>query len=103
VYFSEIEAISPVSPVSSKLSTHVSYLDTAGRPALIFEYKQLTDKHVGSIYVGGLFSFRLWMLTHFLLFAGIVQAAYFGPSEETYGSGDSIFRFFPAGHRCTTS
>lgn len=30
--------------------THVTYLDTIGRPALIFRYKDLTDKHVQSIY-----------------------------------------------------
>jgi oligosaccharyltransferase complex subunit alpha (ribophorin I) len=33
------------------MSTHISYLDTTGRPAVILAYKNLTDKHTGMIYV----------------------------------------------------
>jgi oligosaccharyltransferase complex subunit alpha (ribophorin I) len=32
-------------------STHVTYLDSVGRPAITFAYEQLTDKHLGTIYV----------------------------------------------------
>ena len=33
-------------------STHTTYLDTVGRPAVTFQYERLTDKHMGTIYVG---------------------------------------------------
>ncbi|KAK0190947.1 Ribophorin I [Armillaria mellea] len=40
-------------PTSSNIiqTTHTTYLDTTGRPALSFKYQDLTDKHTMSIYV----------------------------------------------------
>lgn len=35
----------------NSLSTHISYLDTTGRPAITLKYEQLTDRHTGVIYV----------------------------------------------------
>lgn len=46
----------PFPPKVFARETHVTYLDTVGRPAFIFEYEQLTDKHHGIIYVRPLFS-----------------------------------------------
>ena len=50
-----VEFISPFPELSSSLSTHTTYLDTTGRPAVILAYKDLTDKHTGMIYVSALF------------------------------------------------
>ncbi|EGN93047.1 hypothetical protein SERLA73DRAFT_190196 [Serpula lacrymans var. lacrymans S7.3] len=47
----DIEFISPFPALSSSISTHITYLDTTGRPAVSLEYKDLTDKHNGIIYV----------------------------------------------------
>ena len=35
----------------NSLSTHITYLDTKGRPAITLQYEQLTDRHTGVIYV----------------------------------------------------
>jgi dolichyl-diphosphooligosaccharide---protein glycosyltransferase subunit 1 (ribophorin I) len=32
-------------------STHISYLDTTGRPAVIFKKDRITDYHTNSVYV----------------------------------------------------
>jgi hypothetical protein len=58
---SEIEIFTPFPAVSNHTSIHTTYLDTTGRPALNFEYRQLTDKHAGIIYV------RNYMMEHFRL------------------------------------
>jgi oligosaccharyltransferase complex subunit alpha (ribophorin I) len=47
----DMEAFSPFPETKSSISTHTTYLDTTGRPAIKFEYKQLTDQHTGTIYV----------------------------------------------------
>ncbi|KAL4081862.1 Ribophorin I [Scleroderma yunnanense] len=47
----DVEFISPFPPLSSGVSTLVTYLDTIGRPVVSFDYKDLTDKHTGMIYV----------------------------------------------------
>ncbi|KII95215.1 hypothetical protein PLICRDRAFT_206669 [Plicaturopsis crispa FD-325 SS-3] len=47
----DVEVFPPFPAVKNTISTHITYLDTIGRPALTFEYKQLTDKHTGIIYV----------------------------------------------------
>ncbi|KAH7914362.1 Ribophorin I [Hygrophoropsis aurantiaca] len=47
----DVEFHSPFPALSSTVSTHTTYLDTTGRPAITFEYKDLTDKHAGVIYV----------------------------------------------------
>ncbi|KAH8118689.1 oligosaccharyl transferase alpha subunit [Phellopilus nigrolimitatus] len=47
----DVEVYPPFAPLSVKTSTHKTYLDTKGRPAVSFFYKNLTDKHAGFIYV----------------------------------------------------
>jgi len=47
----EIDVVTPFPALSSTISTHVSYLDTTGRPAVSVTYKDLTDRHTGMIYV----------------------------------------------------
>ncbi|EJD01498.1 oligosaccharyl transferase alpha subunit [Fomitiporia mediterranea MF3/22] len=48
----DIEVYPPFPPLSVKKSMHKSYLDSKGRPTVSFFYKNLTDRHVGFIYVG---------------------------------------------------
>ncbi|KAF8897526.1 oligosaccharyl transferase alpha subunit [Infundibulicybe gibba] len=57
---SDIEFAPPFPAVSNKISTHVTYLDTIGRPALTFEYKDLTTKHAMTIFV----SYRVPLSAH---------------------------------------
>ncbi|KAF8559115.1 Ribophorin I [Imleria badia] len=47
----DIDVVTPFPALSSTISTHVSYLDTTGRPAVSLTYKDLTDKHTAMIYV----------------------------------------------------
>ncbi|TFK55698.1 Ribophorin I [Heliocybe sulcata] len=47
----DIEFFPPFPAKNNTISTHISYLDTVGRPALTFHYEHLTDKHNGIIYV----------------------------------------------------
>ncbi|ESK95992.1 oligosaccharyltransferase alpha subunit [Moniliophthora roreri MCA 2997] len=47
----DVEYVAPFPSVSTETVTHITYLDTVGRPAVIFKYKNLTNKHVKSIYV----------------------------------------------------
>lgn len=49
----DVEVFPPFPPKSMTHETHISYLDTKGRPAVIFEYENLTDRHQGTIYVRG--------------------------------------------------
>jgi len=51
VTYSNVEFVSPFLELSNSISTHISYLDTVGRPAITFAYKDLTYKHAGIIYV----------------------------------------------------
>jgi oligosaccharyltransferase complex subunit alpha (ribophorin I) len=51
VTYSNVEFASPFPALSSSMSTHISYLDTTGRPAVTFTYKDLIYKHTGVIYV----------------------------------------------------
>lgn len=65
----------------NRISTHITYLDTTGRPAITLKYKQLTDRHDGMIYV--CFSHTsddvpLSDATN----AGCIQGAIYGSSEE---------------------
>lgn len=41
----------PFEPSVIERDTHVTYLDTSGRPMIVFRGKNLTDKHAGLIYV----------------------------------------------------
>lgn len=56
----DVEYISPFPSLSEKVTTHVTYLDTTGRPAIVLDYKDLTDKHTGMIYV----SYKVPMSAH---------------------------------------
>ncbi|KAF8450710.1 Ribophorin I [Boletus edulis BED1] len=47
----DIDVVTPFPALSSAILTHVSYLDTTGRPAVSLSYKDLTDKHTAMIYV----------------------------------------------------
>jgi len=47
----DVEVFPPFYPSSLSSTTHTTYLDTAGRPAVVLKYKNLTDKHTGLIYV----------------------------------------------------
>ncbi|TFY75832.1 hypothetical protein EWM64_g8182 [Hericium alpestre] len=46
----DIEVFPPFAPQSMTRSTHITYLDTIGRPVITFAYKDLTDRHAGVIY-----------------------------------------------------
>ncbi|CAK5262716.1 unnamed protein product [Mycena citricolor] len=47
----DVDFASPFAPISSQTMTHVTYLDTVGRPAIALRYKNLTEKHAQHIYV----------------------------------------------------
>ncbi|KAI0921757.1 hypothetical protein AcV5_000735 [Taiwanofungus camphoratus] len=47
----DVDFSPPFSPVKSESITHVTYLDTVGRPTVVLYYKQLTHKHSGTVYV----------------------------------------------------
>ncbi|KAG7096965.1 hypothetical protein E1B28_004362 [Marasmius oreades] len=47
----DVEYAVPYPAVSSEVTTHITYLDTVGRPAIVFKYQNLTNRHVKSIYV----------------------------------------------------
>ncbi|KAF9247041.1 Ribophorin I [Melanogaster broomeanus] len=47
----DIEFISPFPALSSTIFSHVTYLDTTGRPAISLTYKDLTDRHTAMIFV----------------------------------------------------
>jgi len=47
----DVDVVTPFPALSSTISTHISYLDTTGRPAVSLMYKDLTDKHAAMVYV----------------------------------------------------
>jgi len=47
----DIDFFTPYPAIDTQVSTHITYLDTVGRPKLTFTYKDLTPKHVANIYV----------------------------------------------------
>jgi oligosaccharyltransferase complex subunit alpha (ribophorin I) len=47
----DVQVAPPFPPASMTRATHVTYLDSVGRPAVQFNYAHLTDKHTGTIYV----------------------------------------------------
>lgn len=49
--YSDVDFFPPFPPIQSYVKTHITYLDTVGRPAVVLEYKDLTTKHAGTIYV----------------------------------------------------
>ncbi|EDR12406.1 oligosaccharyl transferase alpha subunit [Laccaria bicolor S238N-H82] len=48
---SDVEFSLPFPALSTTIGTHITYLDTTGRPALTFRYKNLTIRHAQNIYV----------------------------------------------------
>ncbi|KAI0322442.1 Ribophorin I [Amylostereum chailletii] len=46
-----VQVYLPFDPLSEEKSTHITYLDTTGRPAVTYKFKNLTDRHTGLIYV----------------------------------------------------
>jgi oligosaccharyltransferase complex subunit alpha (ribophorin I) len=49
--YSDTEVFPPFAPIAEQRTTHITYLDTIGRPAVTLSFKNLTDKHNGLIYV----------------------------------------------------
>jgi oligosaccharyltransferase complex subunit alpha (ribophorin I) len=49
--YSDIEVFPPFASITEQRSTHITYLDTIGRPAVTLTFQNLTDKHNGLIYV----------------------------------------------------
>ncbi|KAI9513334.1 oligosaccharyl transferase alpha subunit [Russula earlei] len=47
----DIDVFPPFAPITQHRSTHVTYLDSIGRPAVTLSFENLTDKHSGLIYV----------------------------------------------------
>ncbi|KAI0638058.1 oligosaccharyl transferase alpha subunit [Trametes polyzona] len=47
----DIDYFAPYPALSEQITKHITYLDTIGRPKITLKYKELTDKHTGTIYV----------------------------------------------------
>ena len=71
------------------MSTHITYLDTKGRPSVTFEYENLTDKHTGVIYVGQIICVIQGLLM-IVSGAGFVQGSVHGASTKTEVSRDRV-------------
>ncbi|KAJ4478059.1 Ribophorin I [Lentinula aciculospora] len=56
----DVDYVAPFTALSNEISTHVTYLDTVGRPMVTFKYKNLTNKHAKPIYV----SYRVPVFAH---------------------------------------
>lgn len=50
-FYSDIKVFPPFAPITQQRSTHITYLDSIGRPAVTLSFVDLTDKHDGLIYV----------------------------------------------------
>lgn len=55
---SDIRLVTPFNVDSIGRDNHITFLDTKGRPTIIFKKKNLTEKHTGLIYVR--LHFSLW-------------------------------------------
>ncbi|KAF7355305.1 Dolichyl-diphosphooligosaccharide--protein glycosyltransferase subunit 1 [Mycena sanguinolenta] len=47
----DVEFATPFPAISSSMSTHTTYLDTTGRPAITLHFKDLTERHAQPIFV----------------------------------------------------
>ncbi|KAJ3986884.1 Ribophorin I [Lentinula detonsa] len=56
----DVDYVTPFPALSNEISTHVTYLDTIGRPMVTFKYKNLTNKHAKPIYI----SYRVPISAH---------------------------------------
>jgi hypothetical protein len=59
---SDVEVFPPFPATESSISTHITYLDTTGRPAITFKYAELTDRHNQIIYVRHLAIFSIFSI-----------------------------------------
>lgn len=59
IFSSDVEVFPPFPATESSISTHITYLDTTGRPAITFKYDELTDRHNQIIYVRHLAIFSI--------------------------------------------
>ena len=50
-FCSDIDVYPPFAPITQQRSTHITYLDSIGRPAVTLSFENLTDMHNGMIYV----------------------------------------------------
>ena len=51
MFDSDIGVFPPFPPLAEERSTHITYLDSIGRPSVALTFENLTDKHNGLIYV----------------------------------------------------
>ncbi|KAL4241932.1 Dolichyl-diphosphooligosaccharide--protein glycosyltransferase subunit 1 [Abortiporus biennis] len=56
----DVEFYPPFPAKKYELGTHVTYLDTTGRPSITLQYNDLTEKHAGTIFV----SYRVPFTAH---------------------------------------
>ncbi|KAI0278844.1 oligosaccharyl transferase alpha subunit [Russula aff. rugulosa BPL654] len=47
----DVDVYPPFAPITQERSTHITYLDSIGRPAVTLTFENLTDTHNGLIYV----------------------------------------------------
>jgi oligosaccharyltransferase complex subunit alpha (ribophorin I) len=50
-FYRHIDVFPPFAPITQERSTHITYLDSIGRPAVTLSFENLTDKHDGLVYV----------------------------------------------------
>ena len=96
---SDIDYFAPYPALSESISTHITYLDTIGRPKLTLKYQQLTDKHGGLIYVSGCRILCLPLLIIIPL-AGYLQGAVHCALAEARGCCDSVHWLLCSRLRC---
>lgn len=85
---SDVDYFPPYPTVYDGVSTHVTYLDTIGRPAVSLRYLHLTDMHSGTIYVGAATKREVHFLTCRL--TGLLQGAALGALEEARCCRDCV-------------
>ena len=87
---SDIDYFVPYPALDEAISTHITYLDTVGRPKITLKYAQLTDKHGGNIYVCRLYVIGCRIELQLTRHIGHLQGAVLGSSAETFGGRDCI-------------
>jgi len=102
MYDSDYEVFPPFPPKSITYSTHTTYLDSIGRPAITLEYSQLTDRQYGIIYVSDMISLVFLARANPLYTAGDIQSSLHRSFTETSGSRLSFLRFVLSCSCCET-
>ena len=87
--------ITPFPALETTTSTHVTYLDTTGRPAVTFQYGTLTDKHNQLVYVGNTALFV--RIDSHVLHSGYLQSTLLGAPQEAFGCGHRFPQFVRIG------